>query len=158
MEIDKKWSGGELKRKVTRGYSPHHLSVEGREELFLFPRNIMFSRFKDEADGSQSMGTSLYEPDLSTFKQGKPIWSMTYRNQYGGNDYVVITLDTVKLSYSGDKFVNGIRVGVADGVIKGEKDEGWDLFFFHLTMLGLSEGEWCELKPNDVTIIGHDTK
>ncbi len=129
------------------GYCPKHLVVEGREELWVFPLNILFTKFRSESDGSQTMGSAVYNPDFSSFIQDKEKWSMTYRNQYGGDNYVIITFNVIALSYRGDKFVNGVWVGSGNGVIKintAEKAEkGWELFFFHLTIPGLINGERC---------------
>ncbi len=132
------------------GYCPHRLSVEGREELRVFPLNILFSKFRKEPDESITMGSAVYNPDISSLVQRKKEWSMTYRNQYGGNSYVVITIKIADFSYKGEKFVNGELVGSADGVVRKtdiiEEDEGWRLFFFHLTLIGLTEDEQCRFE------------
>ena len=132
MEIDnefKKRAGEALEEGVLFGYCPKHLVVEGREELWVFPLNILFSKFRTESDGSRTMGSAIYNPDLSTFITEKGQWSMTYRNQYGGDSHVIITITTFDLSYRGDKFVNGELVGSADGKIKEDAEgieKGWE--------------------------------
>src|SRR3989344_3223366 len=121
MEIDnefKKKAGDAVEKGVLFGYCPKHLVVEGRDELWVFPLNILFTKFRTESDGSRTMGSAIYNPDFSSFTQDKEKWSMTYRNQYGSDSYVVITLNTADLSYRGDKFVKGILVGSAEGKIK----------------------------------------
>ena len=128
------------------GFSPDHLLIDGREELWVFPHNILFAKFRGEPDGSNTMGRALYNPELSSFKHDKEKWSMTYRNEYGAKSYVVITIKTADLSYRGDKFVDGICVGFGTGKIKDDangRGNGWDDFFFNLTMLGLSPDEPC---------------
>ena len=147
MENDKELVDEALKEGVLYAYCPRHLSVERRDELWVFPLNILFSKFRNESDGSLTMGSAVYEPDLSTLRQNGPVWSMSYRNLYGGDSYVVITLNTVELSYRGEKFVNGVSVGFAVGAVKNDADKGWQVFFFHLTMLGLTNGEQCKFEP-----------
>jgi len=85
------------------------------------------------------MGSSLYEPDLSTLRKDGNALSMTYRNSLGGNSRVTITYDNLKSSWSGEKIVNDKPFSATDG-----KD--WKGFFIHLTMLGLANGEMCEFK------------
>lgn len=131
---------------VQYAFCPNHLNLEGREDLWVFPHNILFMKYRGEPDGSVTAGTALYNPDISSLVQDKDEWEMTYRNQYGGDGYVVIKHNIKNQSYQGDKFVNGIWVGSATGRIndnESETENGWHLFFFHLTMLGLSNGERC---------------
>ncbi len=131
------------------GFCPDHLAIAGREELSVFPLNILFAKFRGEPDGSQTMGSALYLPDIPSFKREKGEWSMTYRNQYGAESYVVITIRTAGLSYRGEKFVGGILVGTGAGKIEEDahgRENGWADFFFHLTLLRLSPGEPCRFE------------
>ncbi|MDO8466974.1 MAG: hypothetical protein Q7S83_02425 [bacterium] len=135
-----------VKRGVLFGYCPQHLSIEGKDAMWMFPENIVFANFRDEPDGSRTMGSAVYNPDLRSLSKNKAEWRMTYRNLYGGDSNVVITIKIPALSYTGDKFVNGVLVGSATGILKGDEvgvAEGWKLFFFELTLLGLAEGEQC---------------
>lgn len=146
--VDKEKGQEALKRGVLYGFVPHRLYLEGKDELRVFPFNIMFQRFRTEDDGSHTSGTALYDPDLSTLRFSEHGMSMMYRDQYGGDSHVTITIDVQKWSYSGEKFVNGVCIGIADGRVNGLEDEkGWQLFFIHLTMLGLSPGEQCKFTP-----------
>ena len=144
MEIDKERSDEALKRGVLYGFCPKHLVVEGRNELWAFPHNIMFMNHRGETDGSVTAGTALYQPDLSTFRENAPLCAMQYKNQYGGDGIVFIIFNRETLSYTSEKFINSVSVGSADGSVKTDADKGWQTFFFHLTMLGLSKGERCE--------------
>jgi hypothetical protein len=121
---------------------PHRLSVIDRPEFWIFPLNILYSKFRAESDGSQTIGSALYVPDLSTFAQNNETLTMTYRNQYDQNSYVLIAVDTNDMSYRGDKFVNGEGTTITFGKITDENS--WKMFFVHLTMQGLSTGERCE--------------
>jgi len=127
------------------GFIPFRLVVENKPELNFFPLNILFAKRKID-NGKVIMGSALYEPDLTSFKVVDKTVSMTYHNKYGGNSSVVISFSENKntFHYIGEKFVNDKSVGMADGQISSLKDEhGWQMFFTHLTLLGLSEGEKC---------------
>ena len=154
MEINdefKKDAKEAVKQGVLFAFCPKHLEIEGRQDLYVFPFNIMFAKWRNEPDGSLTMGSAVYNPDLTTFIQDKEKWSMTYRNQYGGDSYVVIHFNVQTLEYRGDKYVNGKYIGSGIGQIKStatdDIEKGWKLFFFHLTILGLANGEQCEFKP-----------
>ena len=141
---------GSVKKGILFGFCPGHLEIERRPELWVFPQNIMFMKFRGGGNEPRVSGQAVYDPDLSTFHVDAGKWSMTYRNQYGGNHYVIIRLVTETLSYSGEKYVEGRLVGSADGIVKGDANEvayGWNMFFVHLTMLGLTNGERCLFSP-----------
>ena len=142
----KEKAGSLIKNGRLFAFCPRHLIVERREELWVFPLNIMFSSFANTSVGGSIMGTALYEPDLSSFKQDGEIWTMTYWNKFGGDNYIIITFRTLDLFYRGEKYVDGIPSGSAEGIIKDDEEEGWKLFFFHLTMLGLKNSEKCEFQ------------
>ena len=141
-----------MKGKITNvsrvglcGFVPDRLVVEDRPGLNFFPLNILFAGFKVE-NGKTIMGSALYEPDVSTFKVLDKIISMTYRNKYGGNNFVIISFreDNNTFLYEGEKFVNDKSVCLTTGEITSLKDsQGWSMFFTHLTMSGLSDGERC---------------
>lgn len=154
MEINnefKEKSKDAVKKGVFFAFCPKHLEIEGRQDLYVFPFNIMFAKWRNEPDGSLTMGSAVYNPDLATFIQDKEKWSMTYRNQYGGDGYVKIHFNLKTLEYRGDKYVSGKYVGSGIGRMRStapdDIEKGWKLFFFHLTMLGLTNGEQCEFEP-----------
>ncbi len=128
------------------GFIPHRLIVEGHPELRVLPFNIMFSRYRNGENGTTIMGSTLYEPDMTTFKVEGTEVSMVYRNKYGGNHWVVITYKTDEKTWRGEKFVKGKFVLEASGKDNEDEKKGWYPFFIHLTMGGLSEGEACELE------------
>ena len=131
-------------------YVPRHLVVEKREELWVFPLNILFTKFRNESDGFVTMGSALYEPDLSSFATDAEKWTMTYYNKYGRNSHVLMTFEIKDKNYIGQKIVNNQGAGSAFGRIKDDAPEkGWGLFFTHLTMLGLTNGEPCSFKRID---------
>jgi len=66
---------------------------------------------------------------------------MKYRNVYGGDCYLIISYNEKNKQYHGEKFVNGKSMGSAYG------NDNWNMFFVHLTMLGLVNGERCEFSP-----------
>ena len=138
VKIDQKRRNQALKKGSFFSFIPERLIVKDRPELANFPLSILFASFKVK-EGIQIMGSSLYEPDLSTLRKDGNALSMTYRNSLGGNSRVTITYDNLKSSWSGEKIVNDKPFSATDG-----KD--WKGFFIHLTMLGLANGEMCEFK------------
>ncbi|MDO8558058.1 MAG: hypothetical protein Q7S09_02605 [bacterium] len=130
-----------LKKGVLFGFIPHNLEIAGRPELSVFPFNVMFAQYGTK-EGKNVMGSAVYEPDWATFKREGTESSMTYRNSYGGDGYLVITHDGK--SYHGEKYVGGKSAGSADGGLD------WKMFFVHFTALGLANGERCKFEdmPN----------
>jgi len=133
----------ECKKAVDKGnefaFIPRRLGVEGLPEYSNMPFNVMFSSFTVK-DGVTVMGSALYEPNFSTFKKEDDIYSMEYRNKYGGDCWLRVSYNNQKNSWHGDKFVNGEFARGAFGL-------EWKAFFIHFTMLGLANGERCEFSP-----------
>lgn len=117
------------------GFVPHKLEVEGRPELNDLPFNILFGSYGTK-DGVPVFGTALYEPNFATAEASTDLVRMEYRNAFGGNHWVMVEYNRAEKSYRGEKFVDGKSIGMAFGA-------AWQMFFVHLTMLGLSTGERC---------------
>ncbi len=133
VTVDKELANEAVRGGRLCGFVPHRLEIKERPELNNFSFNILFMKWKVEL-GKTISGSALYKPDLATFKDKNGKQSMLYKNSYGGTGRVKIMYSNGK--WSGDKFVNGKRVGSANG-------PEWHGFFIHLTMLGLSNGERC---------------
>ena len=127
-----------IKRGCLYGFIPHRLEINDQPELSVFPFNILFANFKTE-DGKTIMGSALYEPDLKSLKKEENKWSMYYPNAYGGKSWILIEYNPIKNSYYGEKTVNDKFAGGATGI-------EWNMFFMHLTFLGLTNGEKCMLE------------
>jgi len=82
------------------------------------------------------MGTAIYIPDLSTYKETKNICTMEYYNSNNINNLLLITYNKINKNYIGEKYINGKSVGSAVG-------KNWKIFFIHFTALGLTNGETC---------------
>lgn len=121
------------------GFVPYRLDIAGRPELSRFPCTVLFAKQKSE-DGRLVSGFAPYEPDFKSLRCSGTTLSMRYRNGYGGDSSLLIEYDILSGRYTGQKFVRGELVGMADGI-------EWDLFFFHLTLLGLTPGERCLFNP-----------
>lgn len=104
------------------------------------------------------LAAALYEPHLPSFTIRGNQMSMLYYNAHECRTWwskrtspsrsrVLITCTEQadgSLYYTGDKFAHGIPVGSAAGYRPAADDDwGWNSFFFHLTILGISEGEPC---------------
>jgi len=120
------------------GFVPHCLDIKERPELNIFPRNVLFADHGTR-NGKNVMGDALYEPDLESYSRKRNRCSMKYHNVDGGNHWLVIKYDFLEKRYQGEKFVNGKSVGQAFG-------QEWNMFFVHITMLGLSVGERCKFE------------
>lgn len=127
-----------LSKGVLFGFVPCRLEIKDRPELSTFPFNVLFAQHK-VVNGKTIMGSSLYEPDLESFKIDGEVHSMEYHNIYGGKGWLVIEYDVSKESYLGKKIVNRESVGMAVGT-------QWNMFFVHFTALGLANGEGCEFQ------------
>lgn len=119
----------------TTMYIPKRLEIKERPELINFPLNIMFSTITLSDNNTQQIQTSIYNPDLSTFKQEGIKQKMKYFNSLNieREFWIKITFDTSKKSWSGTKYYKEEILGLADGPT-------WDGFFIHLTALGVKSG------------------
>ncbi len=124
-----------IKKGTFYGFMPKRLEIPGLPQLGVFPFNVLFLSFGTK-DCARVSGNAVYEPDFSTWTRNGDVVTMTYRNAYGGNHWLTISYDQKARRYAGEKFVNGKRIGMAYG-------SEWDMFFVHLTALGLSGGEQC---------------
>ena len=90
-------------------------------------------------DGVKIMGSALYEPDVSSFAGDGTRRLLRCKNTHGGNCWLQIAYDTEKQAWEGDKIINGKIVGSASG-------NGWQGFFTHFTLLGLTNRERCVME------------
>ena len=95
----------------------------------------MFSTTTLCDDNTQHKETSIYNPDLSTFKQEGIKQKMKYFNSLniGREFWIEIIYNTSKKSWSGTKYYKEEILGIADGPT-------WDSFFIHLTAMGVGNG------------------
>jgi len=116
-------------------YIPKRLKIKERPELKNFPLNIMFSTVFLTDEGKQTLESSLYNPDLSTYKQEENVQKMKYFNSLDKNSkfWIEIVYNTVKESWKGTKYYGEKTLGMAMG-------SEWKMFFMHLTALGVSGG------------------
>ena len=130
-----------VSRGVLQAFVPNRLEIANMPDLNLFPFNVLFASYTVR-DEKLFMGSAIYEPDLSSFKNEEGKYSMIYHNAYGGRGWLVIEYDLSKRSYFGEKFVNDKSVGKAVGM-------EWNMFFVHFTGLGLFDGEKSKIEPAD---------
>lgn len=127
-----------VRHGVKYGFIPKQLHIKDRPEFDVFPLNVLFMKCGIR-DGRAVAGTSLYEPDLASFGTEGTQSRMEYHNIYGDRSWLVIEHDSLTNSYFGQKFFDGESVGAASGSV-------WNMFFAHLTSLGLTNGEPCEFR------------
>jgi hypothetical protein len=116
-------------------FVPKRLEIPDRPELNNFPLNIVFMTVTLLDDNTERHETSIYEPDLSTFTHEGAEQKMKYYNNLdlGRHFWAEIIYDTNKQSYVGTKYHNDKYAGMAFG-------KTWDIFFFHFTLLGVTNG------------------
>ena len=126
-----------LNKNLLAGFVPRRIEIEGRPELSLFPLNVIFAGLKNEG-GKLIMGTSVYEPDLTSFRDENGMLSMKYDNIYG-ESLVVIEYNKATKYWLGTKYVKGESAGGSIGM-------DWHMFFSHFTILGLANFEHCKME------------
>ncbi len=131
---------GIINHSTPFAFIPCRLDIPEHPELSNFPYNVLFSSFKTE-DEKLISGNAIYIPVFDSFEEDEEAQKMTYRNSYGGASWLVIIYRKDKESYSGEKYINGKLIGVADG-------NEWKWFFVHFTALGLSSGEVCQFNKD----------
>jgi len=119
----------------TTMFIPKRLEIKERPELINFPLNIMFSTTTLSDYNTQHKETSIYNPDLSTYKQEGTKQKMKYFNRLNieREFWIEITYNTVKESWKGTKYYGEETLGIAMG-------SEWKMFFMHLTTLGVLGG------------------
>ncbi|MCX6745328.1 MAG: hypothetical protein NTX82_07465 [Candidatus Parcubacteria bacterium] len=138
-EITKEESQKAMERGTFFGFIPQRLEIKELPQFYHFPFNVLFASTCIK-DGKQVSGSAVYEPDFYTYKKDGHLSCMRYHNIYGGDCHLMIAYDEENKKYLGEKFVNGEKVGSADG------GPDWHLFFVHLTLLGLASGEKCKFQ------------
>lgn len=126
------------------GFVPHRINNPDNPEHNNFPINILFSSMRVEGDKTIS-GTALYEPITKPQPTGDNREHLTaiYVNIYDSDSYVIVIYNRIKKSWIANKTVRGKCVSYTTG-------NEWDGFFIHLTMNGLSNGERCMFKEEDL--------
>lgn len=115
-------------------FVPHRLEIPDRPELNNFPFNIMFCTITLADDNKQRDETSMYEPDITTFIEEDEEQKMRYYNILSKEYWVEIVYNTSNQSYVGTKYHSDKSVGMAFG-------RNWNMFFVHLTALGVASGQ-----------------
>jgi hypothetical protein len=136
MDVNPEEAKKAVEKGTLFGFVPHRLEIAGLSQFNNHPFNVLFQSYTIK-DGKQISGTALYEPEFYTYRKDGNVSFMRYRNAYGGDCHLTIVYDEEKKLYHGEKYVNGKSVGSADG------GDNWNMFFVHLTMLGLANGERC---------------
>lgn len=117
-------------------YVPHRLEIPDRPELNNFPFNIVFSTICIADNDKETIETSTYNPELETFVEEGIEQKMRYYNNLDDTKRfcIEITYNTSNKSYVGIKYNKDKNIGMAEG-------SRWDMFFVHLTALGVASGQ-----------------
>lgn len=129
------------------GYIPKTLRLEDKPELAIFPFNVLIARYTVR-DGKNVLGSALYEPDLSSLIiDGEDNLIMNYYNRYDRRYYLKMIIEKGHKSRRCEKYREIENIGTTDGVIDWEnQDKSWSLFFQHVALLGLDNGETCRFE------------
>lgn len=129
----------ERKNGTLYSFIPMPLVIEERPELNVFSYNVLIAMHHINKEGKLEMGSVVYEPDLSSYKDMGIVKSLSYLNIYNPDYRLDIKYNAEEKSYRCDKFRGEERLGVADG-------KEWNLFFIQVGILGLANGETCEFQ------------
>ncbi|MEY4731297.1 MAG: hypothetical protein RL681_243 [Candidatus Parcubacteria bacterium] len=140
MEMQPQETRDTNRREGFVAFVPQRLSIDGMPELDPFPLNVLFAS-TTVRDGKAVAASALYKPELHSFRRKGPVSRMLYRNIYGDQACVTISYDARNEKHVGRKFINGECVVITDG------GANWQMFFMHLTMSGLVNGEPCTFGP-----------
>lgn len=126
------------------GFIPKPLRLENKPELSVFPFNVLIGRYTIR-DGKQTLGSALYEPDLSSLKMDKSKnLILIYKNRYDSRYSLRIFLDKSLKKRTCEKYCEKELIATASGVLDWEKtDESWKKFFMQVALIGLDHGETC---------------
>ncbi len=147
MEINKDNLDPKLRGFV--GYIPKTLRLEDKPELAIFPFNVLIARYTVR-DGKNVLGSALYEPDLSSlFIEDGDNLVMNYHNRYDRRYYLKMIIEKNHKSRRCEKYRETEKIGTTHGVIDwGNQDKSWNLFFQHVALLGLDNGETCRFSES----------
>ncbi len=122
---------------------PKELVVEGRPELRAFPLCVLFMK-QTIRDRRHLLGAAPYDPNLSTWKEEGGQQSLVYLNRLNPLWNLKIDHSLTDGRYHAEKFKGTSWIGETDG------GSDWDQFFIHLSLLGLAEGERCQLRITEI--------
>jgi len=122
--------GRRIEEKVC--FVPKRLQIPNHSELSNFPINIVFSTQCVVSNNACVTESAEYVPDFSSFIEKRAIQKMKYYNYLSSKRryWVEIVYNTAHQSYTGTKYCDDQNIGMAFG-------KNWDMFFTHLTMLGV---------------------
>jgi hypothetical protein len=129
-------NGDDQNRGYCTAFIPHKLDIEDRPELSDFSKNILFATLFN-SNGVVTIASSLYEPDLKTYRDEGEARSLIYKNIYNPDDTVKIIRREDK--WEGEKLIKDKRALWAWGLT-------WQQFFVQLTGTGLCRGERCKFE------------
>lgn len=111
---------------------PKRLQIPDHPELSNFPINIVFGNIRIAENNTRGIETAEYLPDFSTFTEEKETQKMRYYNRLNSTRRycVEVIYNTTNQSYFGVKYRDDKNIGMAYG-------KNWDMFFIHLTALGV---------------------
>jgi hypothetical protein len=130
----------EIRNGSLYSFIPKKLEIEERPELNVFSYNVLIAMYRVNKEGKTEMGSVIYEPDLTTYRNYGEIQALSYFNKYNHDYRLDISYNTEEKSYRCDKFKGEENLGIAVG-------KEWHQFFIHVGIIGLANGETCMFSP-----------
>lgn len=123
------------------GFIPRQLKLENYPELIGLPFNVMIGRYTVK-NNRNFLGSVIYEPDFSSLCfSNKEKFSLNYRSIYDPRYYLKIIIE--KCNIKCEKYCEQKNIGMAFGIVGQVMDKNWNIFFQHVALLGLDNGEKC---------------
>lgn len=121
-------------------FIPFRLDIKEYPELNCFPLNTLLASYTKKM-GRILMGSVLYKPDFSTFENKGGKRKMIYNNIYNSEFRLEYIYDETTGYYRCTKYWGKKPLGMTMG-----SDKNWNIFFANVGLLGLANGEKCEMK------------
>ena len=121
-------------------FIPRRLELPGYPELNCFPLNTLLTSYGIQED-KPVLGSVIYEPDFSTFRQIEGRKTLVYKNIYNPEYYLLYLYEEATGQYYCAKFNNQECLGE----VVGSENE-WHAFCVHVGLFGLAKGEKCNIE------------
>lgn len=130
-------------------FIPKRLEIKEKPYLQVFPDVVVIMRQQADSLGNLMIVSVIYRPDFETYQDSGMVQSMRYPNVHGSQCSLLFSYHKARKSYECTKYLNEKCIGAADG------GNDWSLFFAHVGMMGIAEGEPSKLEPPPPIIQNH---
>lgn len=150
MDINQEEKNKSSKLSNFVAFIPRRLIIPERPELACFPLNILIGRYTVRC-GQNYLASMLYKPDLETLTLDENGATLRYCNPQDRASWIMINIKGEE--YEAVKYFCGREMKASYGKVSGlDDDKGWQQFFIHVGLIGLTDGEivmYDEIKAKD---------